>query len=264
MQYGYIKLWRKSLDAGWLQNPKLWTFWCWCLMKATHREYDQIVGCQQVHLMPGEFVFGRKKASKELRMSEQSIRTFIDFLKTSQNLTIKTTNKFSVISIINWNTYQGNEFENNQQINQPLTNKSEKINQQLTNKQPTKDSEIVDKTTYNLLELLENNEKSTDKSEKINHKQEYKNKRTKEYTSDFLKFYDAYPKHKGKEQAWKTWQKLNGTMPTVDDLILKIQEQSKSEQWTKDDGKYIPHPSTWLNDKRWEDEGVKIKKESSW
>lgn len=224
MQYGYIKLWRKSLDAGWLQNPKLWTFWCWCLMKATHREYDQIVGCQQVHLMPGEFVFGRKKASKELRMSEQSIRTFIDFLKTSQNLTIKTTNKFSVISIINWNTYQGNEFENNQQINQPLTNN-----------QPT-----------------------------TNHKQEYKNKRTKEYTSDFLKFYDAYPKHKGKEQAWKTWQKLNGTMPTVDDLILKIQEQSKSEQWTKDDGKYIPHPSTWLNDKRWEDEGVKIKKESSW
>lgn len=109
-------------------------------MKATHREYDQIVGCQQVHLMPGEFVFGRKKASKELRMSEQSIRTFIDFLKTSQNLTIKTTNKFSVISIINWNTYQGNEFENNQQINQPLTNN-----------QPT-----------------------------TNHKQEYKNKRTKE------------------------------------------------------------------------------------
>ena len=140
MQYGYIKLWRKSLDAGWLQNPKLWTFWCWCLMKATHREYDQIVGCQQVHLIPGEFVFGRKKASKELRMSEQSIRTFIDFLKTSQNLTIKTTNKFSVISIINWNTYQGNEFENNQQINQPLTNN-----------QPT-----------------------------TNHKQEYKNKRIKE------------------------------------------------------------------------------------
>ena len=224
MQRGYVKLWRCSVDAGWLQNHKLWAFWCWCLMKATHKEYDQVVGCQVVHLFPGEFVFGRKKAAEELRVSEQEIRTMVDSMRIRKNLTIKTTNKFSVISIINWNTYQDIEFIFNQQINQLLTNK-----------QPT-----------------------------TNHKQEHKNKNTKEYTSDFLKFYDEYPKHKGKEQAWKAWQKLNGTVPTVDDLILKIQEQSKSEQWTKDDGKYIPHPSTWLNDKRWEDEGVKIKKESSW
>ena len=223
MQYGYIKLWRKSLDAGWLQNHKLWTFWCWCLMKATHREYDQIVGCQQVHLMPGQFVFGLKVASKELRMGIQSIRTLLDFLKNSQNLTIKSTNKFSVITIINWYTYQVDDYESNTQSNKPLTN-----NQQTTN-----------------------------------NKQEYKNKRIKEYTPDFIKFYNAYPKHKGKEPAWKAWQKLNGTVPSVDDLILKIQDQKKSEDWKKDGGKYIPYPATWLNDKRWEDEVV-IKKESSW
>ena len=91
MQRGYIKLWRKSLDAGWLTNYKLWAFWCWCLMKATHKEFDLVVGYKQVHLMPGEFVFGLRKAAKELKISVQSIRTLLEFLKKTQNLTIKST-----------------------------------------------------------------------------------------------------------------------------------------------------------------------------
>ena len=65
MERGYVKLWRKSLDAGWIRNHKLWTFWTWCLMKASHKEHDTVVGCQAVHLLPGQFIFGRKKASEE-------------------------------------------------------------------------------------------------------------------------------------------------------------------------------------------------------
>jgi hypothetical protein len=128
MQRGYVKLWRKSLDAGWISNHKLWVFWTWCLMKATHQEYDQIVGCQTVHLFPGQFIFGLKAAAKELKLSIQSIRTLLDFLKTSQNLTIKPTNKFSIISIINWSTYQGQDDEINTQSNKRLTNKQQTTN----------------------------------------------------------------------------------------------------------------------------------------
>lgn len=123
MYRGYVKLWRKILDAGWLKQPKLCTFWLWCLVKASHKEMDIIVGYQKVHLMPGDFIFGRKVASEELEMSEQSIRTNLDFLKSCGNLTIKTTNKFSVISIVNWQTYQSEELTNNQQSNQQVTNK---------------------------------------------------------------------------------------------------------------------------------------------
>jgi len=224
MQRGYIKVWRKTIDSGWLQNHKLCSFWLWCLLKATHQEYNQIVGCQTVHLMPGEFVFGRKVAAKELKMSEQEIRTLVDSMRKRKNLTIKTTNKFSVISIVNWSAYQDDEFTINQQINQ-----------QLTNKQPT-----------------------------TNHKQTHKNINTKEYTSDFLQFYDAYPKHIGREPAWKAWQKLNGSRPNLSTLITKINEMKKSEDWTKDNGKFIPHPATWLNQKRWEDEGVKLEVKPSW
>ena len=121
MNRGYVKLWRKSLDAGWLQNHQLWAFWSWSLMKATYKEFDQIVGFQTIHLMPGDFIFGRKKAAKELKISDRSIRTILNFLKTSGNLTIKTTNKFSIISIANWETYQQTEIISDQQSDQPPT-----------------------------------------------------------------------------------------------------------------------------------------------
>jgi hypothetical protein len=217
MQRGYVKLWRKSIDAGWLSNHKLWAFWCWCLMKASHKEHDMIVGCQQVHLIPGEFVFGLNKASEELEMSIRSIRTILDFLKKSKNLTIKTTNKFSVISIVNWHTYQSDKIENDKQNDKPPTN-----NRQATdNKQECK---------------------------------ELKNVKNKEYTSDFLEFYTAYPKHKARDDAFKAWNGLNGKRPPLSELLTAIEKQKESEDWKKENGKWIPFPATWLRAGRWDDE----------
>ena len=109
MNRGYVRLWRKSLDAGWIRNHKLWAFWSYCLLKASYKEYDAIVGLQIIHLLPGQFIFGRKKASKETGLTEQQIRTILAFLRKAGNLTIKTTNKFSIITIINWPTYQGDD-----------------------------------------------------------------------------------------------------------------------------------------------------------
>jgi len=139
MNEGYVKLHRKCLKKGWLQNPKLWAFWCWCLMKATHKEMDFIVGHQVISLSPGQFIFGRKAASKDLHQSEQSIRTHLDFcLNLERNITIQTTNKFSIITIVNWETYQGTDGDVNQQNNQPLTNKQPTTNQQLTTNKKNK------------------------------------------------------------------------------------------------------------------------------
>jgi hypothetical protein len=133
MENGYIKLYRSSLKKGWLQNPKLWAFWCWCLMKASHREHKQIVGHQVVDLLPGQLVFGLKAASKELRQSIQSIRTHLKFCtKVEQNLTVKTTNKYSIITIVNWDSYQVDEEQPNKQNNNQLTNKQQTTNKQLT------------------------------------------------------------------------------------------------------------------------------------
>lgn len=132
MNRGYVWTWRKSLDAGWLKNHKLWAFWSYCILKASYQEHDVIIGTQTVHLIPGQFIFGRKKAAEDLDLSEQEVRTILKYLEKSENLTIKSTNKFSIITIVNWNTYQGGGFEINQQINQPLTSNQPATNQPLT------------------------------------------------------------------------------------------------------------------------------------
>lgn len=118
---GYVQLWRKSLESSVWQNHNLWRFWTYCLMKASYKEHKQMVGFQEVMLQPGQFVFGRKKASKEIGFSEQEIRTCLLKLKNMKNLTIKTTNKFSIITIVNWGEYQG-EITNKSTNNQPTTN----------------------------------------------------------------------------------------------------------------------------------------------
>ena len=81
-----------------------------------------MIGMQEVTLQPGQFIFGRKVASEECGLSEQTIRTCLVKLKNMKKLTIKPTNKFSVISVVNWGRYQTDNQASNQQTNQQLTN----------------------------------------------------------------------------------------------------------------------------------------------
>jgi len=112
---GWIKLYRQTVDDGWLQNAELWTFWCYCLLKASHKKHTARVGYQRIELMPGQLIFGRKKAAAELETTERKIRTYLKILQTEGNVTIKTTNKYSVITICKWETYQLIDIENDQQ-----------------------------------------------------------------------------------------------------------------------------------------------------
>lgn len=72
--------------------------------------------------------------------------------------------------------------------------------------------------------------------------------------TDFDSFWKLYPVKKGKAKAEAAWSKLKIT----DDLFTLITQglarQVVCHDWTKEGGQYIPHPTTWLNGKRWEDE----------
>jgi hypothetical protein len=132
MHRGYVKLWRKSIDGGWLSNPNLWAFWCYCLLRANHRPCKVILGFTEIELEPGQFVFGRKQASKDIGLSEQTVRTCLQTLKSTSNITIKSTNKFSIITIINWNSYQDDEIKATSKSTSKSTNGQPTTNQQLT------------------------------------------------------------------------------------------------------------------------------------
>jgi hypothetical protein len=73
-----------------------------------------------------------------------------------------------------------------------------------------------------------------------------------------LDFWAAYPKKTGKDAAYRAWQtkKRERRLPAIDDLLEAVRKAKASSQWQEDGGKYIPNPSTWLNQGRWEDEAV--------
>jgi hypothetical protein len=69
---------------------------------------------------------------------------------------------------------------------------------------------------------------------------------------DFEQFWSAYPRKAGsKQKAFEAFKKAG--VP-LDVLLRAISDQKKSAQWCKDGGQYIPHPATWLNGKRWNDQ----------
>lgn len=72
--------------------------------------------------------------------------------------------------------------------------------------------------------------------------------------AEFEDFYKTYPKKKSKGQAEKTWNKISPTNDLLKEILKGLELAKKSEDWTKENGKYIPYPSTWLNAKGWEDE----------
>jgi len=83
------------------------------------------------------------------------------------------------------------------------------------------------------------------------------------YTSKFLEFWQEYPNKTGKGKAFESWRKCFCESISVD-VIASVQRQKQCQQWTKDNGQYIPNPATWLNQRRWEDEGLQtIEKKST-
>ncbi|MFI8394175.1 MULTISPECIES: YdaU family protein [Pseudomonas] len=73
----------------------------------------------------------------------------------------------------------------------------------------------------------------------------------------FPKFWKMYPNKKGKAAAEKAWKKLKVTADLFGQIAEGLAAQVVCEAWVKDGGQFIPHPATWLNGKRWEDE-VKV------
>ena len=67
----------------------------------------------------------------------------------------------------------------------------------------------------------------------------------------FEKFWSAYPRKEGKQKARSAFEKVT---VDLDVLLVALEAQKKSSQWTKDNGQFIPHAATWLNGKRWEDQ----------
>lgn len=70
----------------------------------------------------------------------------------------------------------------------------------------------------------------------------------------FADFWAAYPKKVGKAACLKAWKKLKPDTELFDRIMATLSQQKASEQWSREGGRFIPNPLTWINQGRWDDE----------
>jgi hypothetical protein len=106
---GWIKLHRVLAGSAIGNKPDYLAVWVHLLLSAAHRSREILVGRQIVKLEAGQLVFGRKAFSAKTGVSEAVIRSSLDAFKSLKQITIKTTTKYSIISITKWAEYQSEE-----------------------------------------------------------------------------------------------------------------------------------------------------------
>jgi len=72
-------------------------------------------------------------------------------------------------------------------------------------------------------------------------------------TVGFDSFWSAYPKKIAKPNAIKAFKAAKLKTGEIDSILTDIDARKQSDDWTKENGKYIPNPATYLNQRRWED-----------
>jgi len=114
-------------------------------------------------------------------------------------------------------------------------------------------SDLISKVVYvsnNEENVNTNVENDNDNSQR---KRKEREKETEIIKKQFEHFWKLYPR-KVKKQKAKEWFEKN--KPTEELFVIMITALKKfinSQEWKSNNGQFIPHPTTWLNQRRWED-----------
>ena len=74
-----------------------------------------------------------------------------------------------------------------------------------------------------------------------------------DYSVGFISFWKSYPRKIGKQAAWRSWQRQK--LESIhDEIIQSVNKHIASAEWKKENGEFVPHPTTYLNQARWLDE----------
>lgn len=226
---GWLKLHRKIRQNPIFNDMELFRLWIICLTEATHKPHKQMVGKQVVELQPGEFITGRFDLQNmfnnglkgEQQKTPYTVWRWLLKLEETEYLSIKTSNKFTIVTVKNWDIYQGVEQQNEQQM---------------SNKRATDEQQV-----------------STNKNVKNDKNVENVKNELNTYTGEFEKFWTSYPRKIGKKDCFKTWTRLLKNGESVDLLIKCAENYSVQCTKLKTEERFIKHPKTFLNEERYKD-----------
>lgn len=128
---GFIQIHRQMVNWEWYDDTVTKCVFLHLLLTANFKATKW----HGVNLKPGELIASYGSLANKLKMGVQQIRTAIDKLKLTGEITVKSTNRFSVITIVNWDKFQSNFQNATSKKTNRLTNKQQSTNKQVTNKQ---------------------------------------------------------------------------------------------------------------------------------
>lgn len=218
MAGGWIKLYRAILD-----DP-VWTtatsdqkaVLVTVLLLASHEPRQWAWEGRKFEIESGQFVTSLANIAEKARVSIKSVRSAIGRFEKLGFLENKSAKTGRLISIRNWNSYQDSMGPLGKQVGIDRAKLGH-----------------LSKTGQGKKQLLNNQI---------------------DVESGFDIFWQGYPRKVGKQGALKAWIKLKPSCDLQKIIIEAVAFNKDSDQWQKDGGRYIPHPSTWLNGRRWEDE----------
>lgn len=131
MKRGWITLHRKFIEWEWFDNPEMVQLFLFLLLEANHADKDW----RGIVIKRGQLVTSLASINSKTNLSIRTIRTCLKRLKSTSEVTIKTTNRYSIITICKYDDYQD------------LENKSDKLNDKQSDKQTTSKRQTKDKQT---------------------------------------------------------------------------------------------------------------------
>lgn len=224
---GYIKLHRQIMENEFYFSEKFTKTQAWfdLLLLANHKPATVFIRGIEIHLSEGELCRSQISLADRWKWNFKTVKKFLDLLVERNMIKYRGDKITTIITIVNWQKYQKNG-EQNYQV------------------------KSVSKHSYSTDNGDQNEEQKENKMETDNNvKNEKKNT-----CRWFEEFWKEYPRKVSKKAAKGKFLSLCKDEETFREILAGLQLQKSCEQWNKENGKYIPHPATWLNQERWKDE----------
>lgn len=210
---GWIKLHRKILKWEWFDDSKMIKFFIYCLLKANYEDAKW----RGQTIEKGSFISSLNKISIDTNLSIQQIRTLIDKLKSTHEITCKSTKKYTVITICNFDSYQ-------------VGNTVEQHTEQHTN-QHTSNTQVTTSNNINNIYNINNNIDIDIDKEEINKKEKYKKEKNKQEEKTFstgdLNFSTEYLISGNNENTSSVLEELKSKIEAQQEKIMELEKNTK-------------------------------------
>ena len=213
----FVKLIRSILDWEWYQDPVVFRLYIHLLLRANYTTKKW----QGTLVQRGQLITSIDHLARELNLSTQQIRTGIKKLKSTGYITVKTTNKFSLVTIVDYEKTQGNQSTINNPNNNQTTDDQQSTHKQITTTKEGKNFKENNKETIK-------RRKKDFKNDVFKHSQ-YSNKILNEFfnywsqinlTTFKMKWEDSkYFEVKNRLKSWKTKEETWGASKNKSDFV---------------------------------------------